>query len=62
MFNKLKNEIRLAVTYAARRHETYVSMPIMMDDYYVGLIKEWAIGSYEAYNFEYEDGILSFDF
>ena len=62
MFLRLKGEIRNAVTYAVHRHETYIAIPIFMSEYDLVVVKEWAQGSFDAYNFNYVNGIFSFDF
>ena len=62
MFLRHKGEIRNAVTYAVRRHETYIAIPIFMSEYDLVVVKEWAQGSFDAYNFNYVNGIFSFDF
>lgn len=62
MFVRLKGEIRTAVNYAVHRHENYIAIQMYMTDYDLDVVKEWAQGSFDAYNFNYVNGIFSFDF
>jgi hypothetical protein len=55
-------EISNAVSYAIRRHESYITIPLYMTEYDLDVVKEWARGSFDAYNFDYKEGLFSFDF